>query len=43
MRLIIEKNAAQVAEYAAKCVRRKILDLAPTADRYFVLGLPKGE
>ena len=42
MRLIIEENAAQVAEYAAKYVRRKILDFAPTADRYFVLGLPTG-
>ncbi|GMS86121.1 hypothetical protein PENTCL1PPCAC_8296, partial [Pristionchus entomophagus] len=42
MKLIIEETADAVAEYAARYVRRKINDFCPTAERYFVLGLPTG-
>ncbi|KAF7258028.1 hypothetical protein EG68_04939 [Paragonimus skrjabini miyazakii] len=42
MRLLILDNPDDVAEWVAKYVRKRILDFAPTKDRYFVLGLPTG-
>lgn len=43
MRLIIRDTYAEVSEWAAKYVRRKIVDFEPGPDKYFVLGLPTGE
>ncbi|KAK7098085.1 glucosamine-6-phosphate isomerase 1-like isoform X1 [Littorina saxatilis] len=42
MRLVIMDVSPQVAEWAAKYVRRKILDFKPGPDKYFTLGLPTG-
>lgn len=38
MRLIINKNPDQVAEWVATYVKKRILAWAPTAERPFVLG-----
>lgn len=43
MRLVILDNTAQVAEWSAKYVLKKIKDFKPGPDKYFVLGLPTGE
>ncbi|XP_054261139.1 glucosamine-6-phosphate isomerase isoform X2 [Macrosteles quadrilineatus] len=42
MRLVILDNTAQVAEWSAKYVLKKIKDFKPGPDKYFVLGLPTG-
>lgn len=42
MRLVIEKTAADVGEWAAKYIKKKITDFNPGPDRYFTLGLPTG-
>lgn len=43
MRLIILDNAAEVSEWAAKYVLKRINEFNPNENRYFVLGLPTGE
>jgi len=42
MRLIILEDSARVSEWAALYVLKKIKDFKPSAERYFVLGLPTG-
>ena len=42
MRLIIEKDYEQLAEWAAEHVIKRINDFEPTSQRKFVLGLPTG-
>uniref|UniRef100_A0A1B6KT34 Glucosamine-6-phosphate isomerase n=1 Tax=Graphocephala atropunctata TaxID=36148 RepID=A0A1B6KT34_9HEMI len=42
MRLVILDNTAQVAEWSARYVLKKIRDYNPRPDKYFVLGLPTG-
>lgn len=42
MRLIILDTSDYVGEWAAKYVMRRINDFKPSADKYFVLGLPTG-
>eukprot|EP00698_Gefionella_okellyi_P003673 TRINITY_DN13438_c0_g1_i1.p1 TRINITY_DN13438_c0_g1~~TRINITY_DN13438_c0_g1_i1.p1 ORF type:complete len:286 (-),score=52.38 TRINITY_DN13438_c0_g1_i1:16-873(-) len=42
MRLIIRDDYEQVSDFAAKYVKRTILNFAPTAENPFVLGLPTG-
>ncbi|GAB6023953.1 Glucosamine-6-phosphate isomerase 1 [Chamberlinius hualienensis] len=42
MRLVILDTSEKVSEWAAKYIRRRILDFNPSADRYFVLGIPTG-
>ncbi|CAF0708665.1 unnamed protein product [Brachionus calyciflorus] len=42
MRLVILDDNDGVSEWAAKYIKKRILDFAPSADRYFVLGLPTG-
>lgn len=42
MRLIILDTSANVGEWAAKYVMKRINDFQPNADKYFVLGLPTG-
>ena len=42
MRLVIVDDNGAVAEWAAKYVRRRILDFNPGPDRFFTLGLPTG-
>jgi len=42
MKLIIHDTDDLVGEWAAKYVMKRILDFKPTADKYFVLGLPTG-
>ncbi|CAB3360354.1 Hypothetical predicted protein [Cloeon dipterum] len=42
MRLVIQDNASEVSDWAARYVMRKINDFGPSADRFFVLGLPTG-
>ena len=42
MKLIIQDDSALVGEWAAKYVMKRIIDFKPSADRYFVLGLPTG-
>lgn len=42
MRLVIVDDYSKVSEWAAKYVKRRILDFGPGPDRYFVLGLPTG-
>lgn len=42
MRLVILETSAKVAEWSAKYVMKRINDFKPSADRYFVLGLPTG-
>ncbi|OQR92268.1 oscillin [Achlya hypogyna] len=42
MRLIIQKNSAEVGDWVAQYVRQRINAFAPTADKPFVLGLPTG-
>lgn len=42
MRLIILDSAAEVAEWAAKYVMKRINEFQPNEKKYFVLGLPTG-
>ena len=42
MRLIILNTADDVSVWAAKYIRRKIIEYKPNANRYFTLGLPTG-
>lgn len=42
MRLVILEDYDLASEWAAKYVRNRILQFAPTADKPFVLGLPTG-
>ena len=42
MRLIINRNYAQLSEWAAAYIVKRINDFVPTEDRPFVLGLPTG-
>ena len=42
MRLIIEKDYEQLADWAAEHVIKRINDFEPTSQRKFVLGLPTG-
>uniref|UniRef100_A0A915JEH4 Glucosamine-6-phosphate isomerase n=1 Tax=Romanomermis culicivorax TaxID=13658 RepID=A0A915JEH4_ROMCU len=42
MRLIIADNYDKASDFAARYVRRKLLDYKPNSDRYFTLGLPTG-
>ena len=42
MRLVIKDTSSDVADWAARYVKKAILDFAPTSDRYFCLGLPTG-
>ena len=42
MRLIIEKDYEQLAEWAAEHVIKRINDFNPTPQKKFVLGLPTG-
>ena len=42
MRLIIQKNAEDVGIWAARYIKKRIVDFNPTADKPFVLGLPTG-
>ena len=43
MRLVILDDYDLASEWAAKYVRNRILQFAPTADKPFVLGLPTGQ
>ncbi|KRZ80017.1 Glucosamine-6-phosphate isomerase 1 [Trichinella papuae] len=42
MQLVILNDYEEMSEFAAKFVRRRILDFNPSKDRYFTLGLPTG-
>lgn len=42
MRLIIEQEKDQVANWIAIYIKKRILDFAPTPEKPFVLGLPTG-
>ena len=42
MRLVILDDYDLASEWAAKYVRNRILEFAPTVDKPFVLGLPTG-
>lgn len=42
MRLVIEATAADVGEWAAKYIKKRINDFKPGPDKYFTLGLPTG-
>ena len=42
MRLIILDDYDRVSEWAAKYIKRRILQFQPSPDRFFTLGLPTG-
>ena len=42
MRLIIHEKKAEVGEWVANYVKKRILEFGPTKERPFVLGLPTG-
>ncbi len=42
MRLIIKKTYAEMSEWAASHIVKRINEFAPTADKPFILGLPTG-
>lgn len=42
MRLIINKNPEEVADWVATYIKKRIIAFGPTEDRPFVLGLPTG-
>ncbi|XP_052793946.1 glucosamine-6-phosphate isomerase 2-like [Mya arenaria] len=42
MRLVITDTAADVADWAAKYIKKKITEFNPGPDNYFTLGLPTG-
>lgn len=43
MRLVITKDYAEMSEWAARYIKKRINDFNPSADRPFVLGLPTGK
>lgn len=43
MRLVICDDLANVAEWSAKYVLKRIHDFKPNENKYFVLGLPTGD
>ena len=43
MRLVILDTAANVSEWAARYIVKRINDFNPGPDNYFVLGLPTGQ
>ncbi len=42
MRLVITKDYAEMAEWSARYIKKRINDYKPGPDRFFVLGLPTG-
>lgn len=42
MRLVITKDYAEMAEWGARYIKKRINDFKPGPDRFFVLGLPTG-
>ena len=42
MRLVILENYNDTSEWAAKYIKKRIRDFAPSQDRFFTLGLPTG-
>lgn len=42
MRLVIQDNADQVTDWAARYVLKRVKDFNPGPEKYFVLGLPTG-
>ena len=42
MRVIVLKNADEVAKWSAYQIAKKILKFKPTKEKPFVLGLPTG-
>jgi glucosamine-6-phosphate deaminase len=42
MKLVILDDYSGASEWAAKYIKKRILAFAPSADRYFVIGLPTG-
>jgi glucosamine-6-phosphate deaminase len=42
MRLVILDDYSGVSDWAAKYIRKRLREFAPSQDRYFVLGLPTG-
>lgn len=42
MRLVIKDDYNGVSEWSAKYIKKRILEFAPTSDRFFTLGLPTG-
>lgn len=42
MRLVILDKSADVAEWSARYVMKRINEFKPNANKYFVLGLPTG-
>lgn len=42
MRLVITKDYAEMAEWSARYIKKRINDFKPGPDRLFVLGLPTG-
>ena len=43
MRLVILEQYNSACEWAAKFVKKRIHEFKPSADKYFVLGLPTGK
>ena len=43
MRLVIQDTYDDVSLWAAKYVKRRIIDFSPGPDKFFTLGLPTGE
>ncbi len=43
MRLVITTDYAEMAEWAARYIKKRINDFKPGPDRLFVLGLPTGK
>ena len=43
MRLVIVKDYAEMSEWAARYIKKRINDFKPSSDRLFVLGLPTGK
>ena len=43
MRLVILDDYCKASEWAAKFVKKRINEFAPTAEKYFTLGLPTGK
>lgn len=43
MRLVIQDNAEQVTDWAARYVLKRVKDFNPGPENYFVLGLPTGK
>jgi glucosamine-6-phosphate deaminase len=42
MRLVITKDYAEMAEWGARYIKKRINDFKPGPGRFFVLGLPTG-